>query len=215
MMPKRKEEIEDKFSQVDRINEGEVGLTNLHRVIISKGPPEEVQMILEVTPDCVNIKSSNNQTPMECAQLIIIKGLLLGKTVSSLMNTFVSLEIMQAYESTRPMNDDDFDASKALSRSMAKNIKAQESKFGSQLDNYTYTKKFLEIQTSALGPMVDADSDAAVQPHAYYPPVNLSHVNLRITIPIGFRCVRRAFLNSRQDFLSKYYVLEQRLRYKK
>eukprot|EP00551_Chaetoceros_affinis_P002026 CAMPEP_0203660556 /NCGR_PEP_ID=MMETSP0088-20131115/56828_1 /ASSEMBLY_ACC=CAM_ASM_001087 /TAXON_ID=426623 /ORGANISM="Chaetoceros affinis, Strain CCMP159" /LENGTH=73 /DNA_ID=CAMNT_0050522975 /DNA_START=78 /DNA_END=295 /DNA_ORIENTATION=+ len=73
---------------------------------------------------------------------------------------------MQAYESTRPMNDDHFDASKALSRSMAKSIKAQESKFGSQLDNYTYTKKFLEIQASALGPMVDADSDAAVQPHA-------------------------------------------------
>ncbi len=214
MMPKRKEEHVDKFSHIDRVNEGEVGLTNLHRVILDRGAPDEVQAILKVTPDCVNVRSSNDRTPMECAKHIIIKGLLLGKSVSSLMNTFVSLEIMQAYEDTKVMTGE-LDASTALSKSMAKNIKANiEPAFGSQLDNYIYTKKFLEMNESALGPVVEADCDAAVQPHEYYPPVNLGHVNLRITVPVGFRRARRALLNNKHTFLSEC-LLQDRLGYKK
>ncbi len=213
MMPRKHNDTPGKMYH-DGIGAGEVGLTDLHRVILSRNTPDEVQAILERTPDCLTTLSTHNRSPLECAKHIIIKGLLLGEYVSTLTNTFVSLEVMQAFDEERD-EDAELDASQALSKSIAKKFKdMKETKWGSSADNYNYTKDYVEMDYSALGSFVKNDNDSAMQPHEYYPPENLSHVNLRITIPVGFRRFRRAFLNSREAFLSET-VLEDRMGYKK
>ncbi len=202
----------EKRAAAEAINEDEVGLTNLHRVILSKSPPEEVQTILEENPECLDITTTHDRTPMECAKHIIIKGLLLGHLVSDLTNTFVSLEVMQAFEDQRE-DHHELDASEAISKSVANRFKEIGApKFGSKMDNYNYTKKFVEMEESDLGRFVTADSDSAIQPHEYFPPANLSHVNLRITIPVGFRRFRRAFLHVKENFLADT-VLDKGLGY--
>ena len=212
IMPKPKKSGEN--ITTDGIGDGEVGLTDLHRAIFDRNQPEDVQAILEQNPDCLTIMSSHDRTAVECAKHIIIKGLLLGENVSTLTNTFVSLEIMQVYDEKED-DDSEVDASQESSKAVAKSYKEKgESKFGSKADNFNYTKQYLSMEQSALGEFVKADFDAAIQPHKYYPPANLSHINLRLTIPVGFRRFRRAFLNSKQTFLSET-VLKERMGYKK
>ena len=190
----------------------EAGLTELHRVILSRGPPEDVQVILEDNPKCLDIATTHGRSAIECAKHIIIKGLLLGLHVSDLTNTFISLEVMQAFEEDWD-NEYELDATSALSQSVAKRFKEYGTvKFGSKYDNYNYTKTFVEMVHSALGNYVSADDDSAIQPHEYYPPANLSHVNLRISVPVGYRRFRRAFLNYKETFLSET-VLAERMGY--
>lgn len=214
IMPDLDNEKEAKRMFSSGIGYGEVGLTQLHRAILGRHPPEEVRVILEKSPECMNIASTHNRSPMQCAKHIIIKGLLVGELASSLTNTFVSLEIMQLFDDQRD-KDAELDASQALSKSILKDYKESgELMFGSRADNYSYTKKYLQMEYSALGRFVKVDNDAAMQPHEYYPPANLSHVNLRVTIPVGFRRFRKAFLNSKETFLAET-VLEDHMGYNK
>ena len=212
MMPEKKKEKERNL--IDYIGDGELGLSDLHRVILTKGDPEEVQRILEENPECVEILSTHNRTPMEVAKHMIIKGLLLGQYVSDLTNTFISLEVMQAFDAQRE-DIIELDASQALSKTIAKRMKEKEgsTKFGSPMDNYMYTKKFVEMEESDLGRFIKGDNDSAIQPHEYFPPANLSHVNLRVTIPVGFRRFRRAFLHLKENFLLET-VLQRGMGYK-
>lgn len=212
-MPDKREDEGPEILKVDAIGKDEVGLTDLHRMILSRAPPDEVQAILEKTPRCMNIMSTNNRTPVECAKQMLIKGILLGEYVGHLTNTFISLQIMQSMDQDRDGQDDMY-AGQALSKSIAQHVKEKgELKFGSTADNYNYTKRIIEMKESGLGRFVKGDNDAAVQPHQYFPPDNLSHVNLKINIPVGFRRFRRAFLNSKEGFLGED-VLEQGLGYR-
>jgi len=210
MMPKQEEDKEEIVKE--GVRAGEVGLTDLHRAVLSRSSPEDVQVLLERSPECMDITSTYDRTPLECAKHIIIKGLLIGETISALTNTFVSLEIMQAFDEERDVNYE-LDATAVMSKSLAQKMKNKgDNKFGTSIDNYNYTKKFLEMKESNLGNFVKSDNDSAIQPHEYYPPENLTHVNLRVNIPVGFRRFRRAFLNYKHDFLD-YTVLQEHLGY--
>jgi hypothetical protein len=203
----------------------EKGMTNLHRAILKKADPEIVHQILEEWPECLDIKSNYDRTPVDCAKQLIIRGLLNQDPVSTFSNTFVSLQVMQAYlneeESTNGetlpnnyKNDEVFDATTALSRADVNYLKTRNrQKWGSKGDTYEYMKEFVEMNLageSILGKVVLADDDAAIQPFDYFPPANLRHVNLRINLPVGFRRLRRAILGQRTDFI-RMAVLTERL----
>ena len=197
--------------------EFEKGMTDLHRAVLKKVEPEEVQELLERSPECMDIVSTADRTPFECAKEIIIRGFLKGTSIKNLTNTFVTLEAMQAYrESQGEVPLEDFNATAALSKADVKHFESDERKtFGSTADTYEYIKDFVEMNLhgqSLLGPLVKADNDSAVQPYEYYPPENLRHVNLRLNIPVGYRRMRRTFLSTRSEFL-KFAVYSERLGY--
>ncbi len=197
----------------------ERGMTNLHRAILQKAEAEQIHKLLEISPECMDIVSTADRTPFECAKMLLIRGILNRDPISTLTNTFVALEIMQAYrEEHNHEYEEGFTATEALSKANVNDMKTKDRKsWGSRADTYEYMKQFVECNmegTSLLGKMVTADNDSAVQPFEFLPPPNLKHVNLRINVPVGFRRLRKVLLNQRADFL-KIAVYNQRLRYKK
>jgi ankyrin repeat protein len=227
-------EKDDRFDVYDDYGDDdwgdEKGMTNLHRAILKKADPETVHRIIEEWPECLDIKSTYDRTPIDCAKQLIIRGLLNQDPVSTFASTFVSLQVMQAYredddESTdeegniisgtkNHRKDDTFDATAALSQADVNYLKTRNRrKWGSKGDTYEYMKEFVEMNLvggSLMGKLVLTDDDAAIQPFDYFPPANLRHVNLRINLPVGFRRLRRALLGQRTDFL-RIAVLTERL----
>ncbi len=197
----------------------EKGMTDLHRAVLKRVEPEDIQKLLEESPECMDIVSTADRTPFECAKDLLIRGLIKKTPMSRLTNTFVTLEAMQAYrESQGEEVPEDFDATMALSKADVSHYGCSPRKeFGSRADNYEYMKTFVEMNLkgrSLLGDMVVADNDSAVQPYEYYPPANLAHVNLRVNVPAGYRRLRRAFLSADSPFVS-VAVYHERCKYRK
>jgi len=69
-----------------------------------------------------------------------------------------------------------------------------------------------ELLGPLLGPAIKEDSGPAEAPPDFVPPENLDHVGLEVDIPVGFRRLRWAFLNSQAEFMLKA-VFEHRLGY--
>lgn len=196
----------------------EKGMTNLHRAVLKRADPEKIQQLLEISPECMNIVSTEDRTPFECAKMLLIRGLLNKDPVSTLTNTFITLEVMQAYREGKNHEKPEFSLTAALSKANVGNLQTRDvKKWGSKIDTYEYMKAFVEMNMSGqslLGKLVKADTDSAVQPYEYFPPENLRHVNIRINVPVGFRRLRRALLYGRTDFL-KTVVYAEKLKYKK
>lgn len=198
---------------------GEKGMTNLHRAVLKKAEPDLVHKLMEDSPECMDIVSTMDRTPFECAKMVIIRGLLNKDPISTLTNTFVTLEIMQAYRENRDgAEKQEFNATAALSRANVNNLQTRNRLcWGSSADAYEYMKAFVAMNLaggSLLGKVVTADTDSAVQPFEYFPPANLRHVNLRTNVPVGYRRLRKALLNQRGDFL-KIAVHAERLHNRK
>jgi len=194
--------VDEDDKSEERIEEGnEKGLTPLHRAILNKDPPETVKGILEENPDCLDIRSAEDRTSLECAKAVLITALLEGKEVASMKNTFAALQIMQGYDEEGTKANMEVD--ELLPRSTIETLKTRKKGNWSQsLDKYNFIKCLAANSgISALGEYVDADNDSAIQPHEYFPPANLKHVSLRINLPAGFRRVRRAILDQKSSFL--------------
>lgn len=219
-----KNEKEDNFNEFaddyeDDYWGDEKGMTNLHRAILKKGDADNIHKLLEVSPECMDIVSTADRTPFECAKMLLIRGLLNKDPISTMTNTFIALEIMQAYREEHSHElEEGFNATAALSKANVKDMKTKDRKnWGSRADTYEYTKTFVDMNLSSaslLGKLVTADNDSAVQPFEFFPPPNLKHVNLRINVPVGFRRLRKAILSQRTEFL-KIAVYSERLKYKK
>ncbi len=197
----------------------EKGMTNLHRAILKKADADKIHQLLEVSPECMDIVSTADRTPFECAKMLLIRGLLNKDPISTMANTFIALEVMQAYREEHNQEfEEGFNATAALSKANVNNLQTKDRKnWGSRADTYEYMKRFVAMNlsgSSLLGKLVTADNDSAVQPFEYIPPANLKHVNLRINVPVGFRRLRKALLSQRTDFL-KIAVFSERLGYKK
>ena len=215
--------------RVDRFDDGdydygdddwsdEKGMTNLHRAVLKKAEPDSIHKLVEENPECMDIVSTMDRTPFECAKMVLIRGLLNKDPIATLTDTFVTLEIMQAYREAQDGDQEDFNATAALSKANVNNLKSRHRQvWGSNADAYEYMKQFLEMNLSGqslLGKIVTGDTDSAVQPFEFFPPANLRHVNLRLNVPVGFRRLRKALLQQRADFL-KITVYAERLQNKK
>ena len=206
---------EGSMDSEDRAMDNEKGLTPLHRAIMGKDDPEKVQELLEISPECMDIQSTEERTPLECAKVMLIKALLNDESLLTMHNTFIALELMQAYDEERDDNNH-LNATTALSRANVEALKTKEDKqFGQPGDSYTFMKKFIAMNgSSLLGREVKADNDSAIQPKEFYPPNNLSHVNLRVNLPVGYRRIRRAILSSRSGFIPEA-VMKTRMKYQR
>lgn len=197
----------------------EKGMTNLHRAVLKKADADKIHKLLEASPECMDIVSTADRTPFECAKMLLIRGLLNKDPINTISNTFVTLEVMQAYRQEHNQDiDQDFTATAALSRANVNSLKTMDRKnWGSTADTYEYMKLFANVNLSGqslLGKMVTADNDSAVQPYEYFPPPNLRHVNFRINVPVGYRRLRKALLNQRSEFLM-LAVYNEGLKYRK
>lgn len=213
----------DRFDDYDDYEYGdsdfgdEKGMTNMHRAVLKRAEADVIHKLLEESPECMDIVSTYDRTPFECAKMVLIRGLLNEDPISTLTNTFVTFEMMQAYRDAK--NEEvEFNATEALSKANANDLKTRNRQnWGSQADTYEYTQEFVDMNMSGaslLGNFVTADTDSAVQPFQFIPPPNLLHVNLRLNVPAGFRRIRKALLNQRADF-TKIAVFGQRLKCKK
>jgi len=180
----------------------EKGLTPLHRAILSKSSPEKIKEILQKNPDCLEIKSAENRTALECGKSEIIAALLDGKLVASMKNTFDSLQVMQTYVN-EGLNDT-IKVEDLLPKSAIDKTKpGKEGEWNKAVNKYAFMKKLIANNgNSALGKSINSDNDSAVQPHGFFPPINLKHVNIRINLPSGFRRVRKAVLYHKSKFLA-------------
>ena len=71
----------------------------------------------------------------------------------------------------------------------------------------TTAVKFLNRLTLSLGPTNEMDCDEAmIAPPTYEPPANLDMVCVDITLPVGFRQLRRGLTNSKSTFCKDFHV---------
>lgn len=201
------------ISEDDEAELHEIGLTPLHRSVMNKDPPDEVKVILEENPDCIDIKSADDRTPLEWSKTAIITALLEGKPVASMKNWFLALQIMQEYVDNGNGVNDKVDVEDLLPRSTVEAVKtAKEGTWSQAFNKYAFMKNFIANNgNSALGKVLVRDNDSAVQPHEFFPPENLTHVNIKINLPVGFRRVRKAILYQNSMFVADV-VLKKKLK---
>jgi len=96
---KRREEVNAKYPQNNDTEEGpqiETGFTPLHLAVMNRAKPASIQLIVEVNPKCVHLKSSKGRTALDCAQYIIRQHWLYGSDdEETVENTFAAIEILE------------------------------------------------------------------------------------------------------------------------
>lgn len=208
--------IENKQSSDHDLDfEAASGLTALHRAILRRQDPERVQQLILQRPECIDIVSRlQRKSPFDLSKEILVQGVLHDDVVASnLSNTFMALLIMQEFKLSRNLNFGDCPSLDEIMNSGPKDRKL----FGSTSDKYQYMKEIVandQSGSSLLGKHVPIDNDEAIRPPKQYcHPSNLTHKNYEISIPVGFRRLRKALLSMNSKFLING-VLCDRLGYK-
>ena len=200
------EEIEPGYDMIK-------GLTALHRAVLRREDRETIQILIQQSPECIDLVSRAQKiSPYNLSKDMLIKGIQSEDLVSSnLYNTFEALKMMQAYKHTHGNQENETNVMVHLRIWKEKKRKT----FGSTSDKYEYIKGVIAIDQSGkslLGNYVTIDGDEALEPYDYLLPVDLKYVNLTLTVNVGFRRLRRAFLSNKSDFLT-HGVLSNALGY--
>lgn len=184
----------------------------MHRAVISRKGPDEIKRIISESRESLYIRNTEEKTPIECAKVEIIEALIENRTIASMKNTILALEIMEQYNE---QTEDDDHGLPVLSRSEMSKMKSKEKDPWKVVDKISFMKSFAtnsSLERLLLGDPIKTDNDLAIQPANYLPPGNLKHVNLRINLPVGYRRLRWALLHYKSKLLTEA-VYSSRLKY--
>jgi hypothetical protein len=173
----------------------ETDLSELHLAIINKASPNDVEIMLCDNPQYLNLKTSNGRTAMDIA--------------STMEDSADSIAVMKSFQSNMRKST----VLEELSKSLIQMTLAGEE---DTLEKPTSVKDlwqkagnaviFVNRLTASLGPAVELDMDDSVKiPDDFEPPASLKHKCVDVTLPVGFRQIRWALLNSQSKFNQDFH----------
>ena len=188
----------------------ETDLTPLHLAVLNNASPDIIGSLLNANSFCLNLETSKGRTAMDIAK--------------ATPGAEGSIEVMQSYEKNVSMLLSLSVVSKALIDASAEDslkgeLKLNDVEAESEEEvrekkdprmlwkKGTTAVKFLNRLTLSLGPTNEMDCDEAmIAPPTYEPPANLDMVCVDITLPVGFRQLRRGLTNSKSTFCKDFHV---------
>lgn len=201
---------DDSKEHIDEDDGIETDLTPLHLAVLNNASPDAIGSLLNANSFCLNLRTSKGRTAMDIAK--------------ATPGAEGSIEVMQSYEKNVSMLLRLSVVSKALIDASAEDslkgeLKLNDVEAESEEEvrekkdpkmlwkKGTTAVKFLNRLTLSLGPTNEMDCDEAmIAPPTYEPPANLDMVCVDITLPVGFRQLRRGLTNSKSTFCKDFHV---------
>jgi len=92
----RKQSIRSISEDSDDGPQIETGFSPLHLAIMNSGHPSAIELLIKANPKCINLKSSQGRTALDCAQYIVRQHWLYGTDdESAVKNTFAAVDMIE------------------------------------------------------------------------------------------------------------------------
>jgi hypothetical protein len=178
----------------DDNNLDETDFSPLHLAILNNASPNVVDSILNTNPYCLNMQTSKGRTAMDIAKIM--------------KDSADSIQVMESYDTNVRKSL----GLATLSQSLLKAQPNNNNPLEKSLSAKNRWKKagnaiiFTNRLSTSFGPTVDLDDGGSIKiPDDFEPPASLSHECLDVTLPVGFRQLRWALLNSQAMFNKDFH----------
>lgn len=159
----------------------ETDFSPLHLAILNDASPNIIEYILNANPYCLNLKTSMGRTALDIAK-------------TKVPGSDDSILVMKSYEK----NVKKLLTLQAVSKSVLSIKQIDAKQLWRKAGNAVI---FTNRLASSLGPTI---TDTTKAPDNFEPPAGFEHNCVDVTLPIGFRQLRWALLNSESTFCKEF-----------
>ena len=192
----------------------------LHLAVLTGAPSEVIEHMMQVDDKCIELKTSQGRTALECGKYVLKQNEVEGVTAHTLLtdettqdklknmpepvqNTLASVTAIESHIKSR-LKVSTLLSTVDLATNALQEIQIRKS--GSVLwkklkTAVTIMGAFDFKENSLLGKKVDRDKDDAVCPEGFSVPPNLDHLGLEVDLPVGFLRLRWAMLHNDSKFV--------------
>lgn len=187
-----------KKNEMKDTEEFETDFSPLHLSIINKASPNVVDYIINANPSCLNLETSKGRKAVDIAR-------------SMTEPSADVLHVIETYTKNAEKVSNLEARSSSIIKEASKRIVVSSEETFDPKSHWKATINaviFANRLASTLGPSSALDKNDVKIPDDFVPPASLEHNCVDVKLPIGFRQLRWALLNSKSDFNREFHENE-------